>query len=147
MVFFLLQQTRMLRHPLIQIRLEGGFDPIHTCGLPQHHPSSLDLFSQLLKQLKNYQLWNLSKFLTETPHYLHIHSINTFYLLPTNASLHSCILLFWIMTIYLQTYLFIIYPFNHHIISSLSFNKCTISFFSQLRVHFHSPVYRYLVLP
>ena len=103
-------------------------------------------FLSLTKQLKNYHLWTLSNFLTETLHSLHVHSINTYYLLPTNVSLHSCILLFWIVTVYLQTYLFIIFPFNLRIISSLNFSKCTVSFFSQLRIHFRSPVYRSLVL-
>ena len=58
----------------------------------------------------NYPLWTLSNLLTETLNSLHIHTINTLYLFPINASLHSCAPSFWIVTVYLQTQLFIILP-------------------------------------
>ena len=34
MVFFLLQQIRMLQHPILQLRLQGGFDPLQIYVLP-----------------------------------------------------------------------------------------------------------------
>ena len=121
--------------------------PYRTMSCPTTTLPPCTDFLSFLEHFINYSLWTLSRSITETPHSLHIYSINTFYLFPINTSLHSCALSFWTVTVYLQSQLFIICSFNYHIISSLSFSKDTDSFFPQLKVHFHSLVYRFLVLP
>ena len=139
MVFFLLQQTRMLRHPVLQIQLEGVFDPLQTCVLPQNHPTTLIWFSQSFGTTVNYSLWTLSSLLMEALNSLHIHLFK--YPIPISyqcisPQIHSFVLDHVGLLIDITNHHLPIQPLHH-------FRKGNVSFFPLLIINLRSPVYRF----